>query len=156
MFEKNTTYIPSLTGLRILAAWIIFFHHINPVADKHSFGYFFLKEGYLILTIFFVLSGFIIANRYEVAAEANWLFLRRYFYLRFIRIYPVFWLITTGTFLLIYFYDNQNTPTWKSYWLSISFLKGFSDTHKFWGISQTWSLTVEECFYACAPLLFIM
>jgi peptidoglycan/LPS O-acetylase OafA/YrhL len=156
MIEKDATYIPPLTGLRILAAWIIFFHHINPVADTSSFGYSFLKEGYLSLTIFFVLSGFIIANRYEAVAEANWRFLRRYFYLRFIRIYPVFWLVTTATFLLLYLYHHQNPPNWKSYWLSISFLKGFSDSYKFWGISQTWSLTVEECFYACAPLLFIL
>ena len=39
--------------------------------------------------------------------------------------------------------------------MNITFLKGFFDDLKFTLISQGWSLTVEECFYISAPLLFI-
>lgn len=147
-------YIPSLTGLRILAAWIIFFHHLNPVRDLKSFWYYFFREGHISLTIFFVLSGFIIAKRYYAEATPNVSFLKKYFFLRFARIYPAFWVLTTGSFVVFYF--SKGDFEWQLYWLNITFLKGFSDFYKFTGIAQTWSLTVEECFYASAPFIFFL
>ena len=40
--------------------------------------------------------------------------------------------------------------------MNISFLRGFFDDLKFTGIAQGWSLTVEEVFYFCAPLFFLL
>ena len=147
-------HIPSLTGLRIVTAWIIFFHHINPVPDRTSFWHYLLREGHIGLTIFFVLSGFIIAKRYYEDAQSSLSFLQKYFFLRFARIYPAFWFVTTATFVMLYFLKGG--ISWKVYLLNITFLKGFSDFYKFTGISQTWTLTVEECFYATAPFLFLL
>ena len=39
--------------------------------------------------------------------------------------------------------------------LNIFFIRGFFDDLKFTGVGQGWSLTVEECFYLLAPVLFI-
>lgn len=39
---------------------------------------------------------------------------------------------------------------------NLTFAKGFFDGLKFTGIAQGWSLTVEECFYFSAPLIFLM
>jgi peptidoglycan/LPS O-acetylase OafA/YrhL len=39
--------------------------------------------------------------------------------------------------------------------LNLTLLKGFSEKYKFSGLAQTWSLTVELCFYGVAPLLFL-
>jgi peptidoglycan/LPS O-acetylase OafA/YrhL len=39
--------------------------------------------------------------------------------------------------------------------MNIFFVRGFFDDLKFTGLSQGWTLTVEECFYFLAPLFFI-
>ena len=37
---------------------------------------------------------------------------------------------------------------------NITFIRGFFDELKFTGVSQGWTLTVEECFYFLAPFIF--
>jgi peptidoglycan/LPS O-acetylase OafA/YrhL len=41
-----------------------------------------------------------------------------------------------------------------AFFLNITFLRGFSFDYLFSGIPQGWTLTVEECFYFSAPLMF--
>jgi peptidoglycan/LPS O-acetylase OafA/YrhL len=150
---NNSAYLPAITGLRIIAAWVVFFHHFPPIENEKSFLFAFFKEGYIGVSLFFVLSGFLIAYKYY----DNDLFdLKRYYFLRLVRVYPIFWITVTMTFLILAFYKPHTGYTWQNYWLNVSFLKGFSDKYKFTGVSQTWSLTVEECFYLIAPFLFYL
>lgn len=144
--SKN--YIPPLTGLRFIAAFMVFVHHFTPswlpwrVYDA-------LQEFHIGVTVFFVLSGFLICLRYYNNFELNAVWFRKYMLNRIARIYPMYFLITTVT---IYFtHEGFNI-----YLLNISFLRGFFDDFKFTGIHQGWSLTVEECFYFSAPLIFFL
>jgi peptidoglycan/LPS O-acetylase OafA/YrhL len=139
--------------LRAVAAWLVFIHHFPPF-EAGSLAFLIAKQGYLGVSVFFVLSGFLIAHRYYESAELNWAFLKNYLYKRWARLYPVFLLIVTASFTTIWLAGYGFSA--KEYWLSISFLKGFSDHYKFTGLSQTWSLTVEVCFYLSAPLLFVL
>ena len=74
---------------------------------------------------------------------------------RFARIYPMYFLLTTFTFICGYFFTNTSGSL-KSYFLNITFLRGFFDDLKFTGIPQGWTLTVEESFYFLAPILFAL
>jgi len=144
--EDQKAYFPALTGVRGIAALMVYVHHFNPF-EKNSLAYNLANELHIGVTLFFVLSGFLIAYRYFDAHDFDF---RNYMLNRFARIYPMFFILTSLHFL--YFGD---TRFWR-YLLNISFLKGFFDFFKFSGIAQSWSLTVEESFYVLAPFCFLL
>jgi peptidoglycan/LPS O-acetylase OafA/YrhL len=147
--DKSNNYFPALTGFRAIAAWLVFAHHYNPF-DRERFGLLsdVVHEGYIGVSMFFVLSGFLITIRYDDPLLPKPTF-GRYMRNRFARIYPLYFILTTLTFVVIGKLD------W-IYLTNITFIKGFFDELKFTGISQGWSLTVEETFYLLAPLIFIL
>lgn len=152
--EQGASYFPALTGIRAIAAWMVFVHHFKPFENsKHHLLKALSDEMHVGVTLFFVLSGFLIAYRYMDQARLNF---RNYFVKRFAKIFPVFFILTTATVLI---YGRQEPPIpFKDIlfvWLmNISFLKGFFESLVYTGIAQGWSLTIEECFYLLAPFLF--
>lgn len=152
----NKINFPALTGIRALAAYMVFIHHYNPfsieIFGKYTHDFF--SEFHIGVTIFFVLSGFLIGNRYF--DEPNFSY-KNYLLKRVARIYPMYFILTTLTFVFFaVVYSQKDWIDLQNYFYNISFLKGFSDDLKFTGIAQGWSLTVEEVFYFTAPLFFIL
>ncbi len=149
-------YFPALTGLRAIAAYMVFFYH-NPIAAaaNHPWIASIFGEGYLGVNLFFVLSGLLIYTRYHAypfhEKGRYWGFLRN----RFARIYPLFFLLTTATFLY-HRHSNNDITTHQpllAYFMNISLIKGYFKSYYLSGIMQTWTLTVEATFYLCTPLL---
>jgi peptidoglycan/LPS O-acetylase OafA/YrhL len=76
---------------------------------------------------------------------------------RIARIYPMYFLLTTITFLVLALQESNVYKTdLFTYFMNITFLRGYFEELKFTGIAQGWSLTVEETFYILAPLIFIL
>jgi peptidoglycan/LPS O-acetylase OafA/YrhL len=153
----KTNYFPELTGVRALAAFLVYLHHYNPF-KKEIFGstiYNFVQEFHIGVTLFFVLSGFLIGYRY---LEMNKFNFKKYMIFRFARIYPMYFILSTITFLIpILYKENVFEPNKILMYISnITFLKGFFDSLKFTLIEQGWSLTVEEVFYLLAPIIFLV
>lgn len=151
--QSPNGYVPALTGLRAVAAYLVFLHHYNP-ATPGTFSYRLADQGYIGVTIFFVLSGFLIYHRYADAymSGKNWSW-QTYLQNRFVRIYPLYavlLLATAGAYWLA-----GRPMSWLIFGLNVTLLKGFFDAYKFSGIAQSWSLTVEVCFYVLAPFLFV-
>lgn len=145
---------PALTGVRALAAYMVFLHHYNPISEidwpvLHRF----VGQFHIGVSIFFVLSGFLIAYRYMDSKNFSF---RKYMVNRVARVYPIYFILTTITFLGTWYYQRQESFDWALYGMNISFLRGFFDDLKFTGIAQGWSLTVEEMFYFSAPLFFLL
>ncbi len=152
-----------LTGVRALAAYTVFVHHQPAVTG--SFWALFKDQLFIGVTVFFVLSGFLITLRYydRVDFTARWLlgYLRR----RIARIYPLYLLLTCLTFVLMQRWPALYAdPVWlrSIHWdkpvvifLNLTFLRGFFFNIHLSGIAQGWTLTVEECFYLAAPSLFL-
>lgn len=164
MLEQR--YFPSLTGIRAVAAFMVYIFHFNPfIPEKFGNGVFsFFDQFNAGVPIFFVLSGFLIAARYQDKILPNWTWFKQYLLKRFARIYPIYFLLTTITFAIIWL-DILCLPPGTSpkdfnsfilYLLNVTFLKGFFDLFKNTGLPQSWSLSVEECFYLCAPILFLL
>ena len=95
------TRIPSLDGLRGLAALAVVLYHFNifflPQARLPFFG-----RAYLAVDLFFMLSGFVMAHVYGRLLASNWrvhalLFARA----RFARLYPLF-AVTTLAMLVVF------------------------------------------------------
>jgi peptidoglycan/LPS O-acetylase OafA/YrhL len=160
MSASNSNYFPALTGIRALAAYLVFFHHFfNPekVPEGVYLPEFILGEMHIGVTFFFVLSGFLIHNRYVRKFESGLSSFKSYFFSRVARIMPLFLVVAVLTFIVIPFFKHVELLKWiQLFLLNISLLKGFSDATKFSGVYQSWSLTVEFCFYTLAPVLFFL
>jgi len=154
---RSSTYFPVLTGLRAVAAWLVFFHHYPfgelPAAGPGRALRYFVSE-FHGLPLLLLLSGFLIALRYDTGRpsfrpQGGW---RRYLQNRLARIYPLFALLTLAAFTLLWrWHSPQATPGLLL--LHLSLLRGFFADYLFTGIGPAWSLTLLECFYFAAPIL---
>jgi len=82
----NTAKIEELESIRGLAALLVIFFHMpkwNPILDIG-----FINNGYLMVELFFVLSGFVIFNAYAEKISTN-KDLFRFQFLRLGRLYPI-------------------------------------------------------------------
>jgi peptidoglycan/LPS O-acetylase OafA/YrhL len=169
--SSSNHYYAALTGVRALAAFMVFFVHYNPISSTApagsltSFFYNIICHFHIGVSIFFVLSGFLITSRYQQSLQLSWNWARRYIRNRFARIYPLYFLITVITAVVSQLYVNYDpSHLWKYYaakdkmlvlFLNLTLLRGFFDRFHLTIVGQGWSLTVEECFYLSAPLLII-
>lgn len=161
--REQQNYIPALTGVRALAAYLVFVSHYEYTFDKNfSLGLqrFFL-EFHIGVTIFFVLSGFLIAFRYYDNFHLTKDWFKQYLKNRVARIYPMYFLITAAAFFVYYFTRdpaivNGFPSAVGLFFIHITFMRGFFHQLVFTGVAQGWSLTVEECFYFSAPIIFFI
>jgi len=154
------TYYPALTGVRALAAFAVFgFHHrhlhgLGASGAARALGAV-LSEMHIGVSIFFTLSGYLITARYAGRrfGGAEW---RHYLLHRVARIWPVYGALVLATFAASYATEGRAHPGgWaRELLLSLTLLKGLAERWYLTGIAQAWSLTVEECFYLLAPLVF--
>jgi peptidoglycan/LPS O-acetylase OafA/YrhL len=157
--------LPSLTGLRFLAALAVFFFHsslsnspippngpINPFADKHladTIETTFSKCGYLGVSFFFVLSGFLLAwsSRPGRRTTAFW---RR----RLVKIFPNHLVVFAAAMVLFAGRAVHGVLDWlPNLFLLHTF---FPQAHINLSVSPpTWSLGSELLFYLLFPLLIL-
>ncbi|WP_220235733.1 acyltransferase family protein [Hymenobacter ginsengisoli] len=154
----RSLYYPALTGLRAVAAYLVFFHHFRPLALSEGWPLLLSKQLYVGVSLFFVLSGFVLTTRYQQRVQLSVRWWWAYFWQRAARIYPTYLLLNTAILARIYW----PIPTGKLgntlllVFLSESLLRGFSNTLKYVGLPQGWSLTPEECFYVSLPFLLLL
>lgn len=149
---------PALTGVRAIAAYLVFFHHYTPsVLVVASPVHDFLAEGHVGVTLFYVLSGFLITYNYwdraKGLARTFWV---QYLTRRIARIYPLYLFLLALTFLLPVLLWDEAPPNAATVFLNVTLLKGFFVLFNFSGIAPSWSLTVEESFYLLAPFIFVL
>ena len=156
-------YIPALTGVRALAAYLVFISHFEYIFDgnfPHAVQRF-LQEFHMGVTIFFVLSGFLITYRYYNNFHLTKDWFKQYLKNRVARIYPMYFLLTVLAF--VYYYFTHDPKITKGFFspvllllMHVTFIRGFFADLWDTGIAQGWSLTVEECFYFSAPFAFLL
>ncbi|MDX5346287.1 MAG: acyltransferase, partial [Hymenobacteraceae bacterium] len=151
MLLNNRKEFPALTGLRAVAASMVFlFHYLHELplpADTVVFGIF--KEFHTGVLVFFVLSGFLITYHYDSDNDAGKTKYRPYLLQRLLRIYPLYLL------LLCLMYLHEGPPDFIRTFTNVTLLKTFFRYLSLSGIPQSWSLTFELVFYAGAPFLFV-
>jgi peptidoglycan/LPS O-acetylase OafA/YrhL len=76
---------PVLDGIRGVAALLVVMRHTLPFFGKVSF-----QETYLAVDIFFLLSGYVIANAYEDRLRTGAMSFQRFSWIRLVRIYPLY------------------------------------------------------------------
>ena len=140
----------ALTGLRWFAALAVVLRHNLPPANSVLYPFF--ANGYSGVTVFFVLSGFVIAFRYleqfrRPSRHTFW----NYLVARFARIYPSYIVVLLLVGLLFGFPDFWVTL---SHVLVIQTWSGNSDVAYALN-GPGWSIGVEFFLYLIFPILAI-
>lgn len=145
--------IKPLTSLRFIFALMVFAAHCY-VVDPH-FSHFLYKEGFVGVSFFFVLSGFIIAYNYQHKFQQNIVSKRKFWIARFARVYPLHLAtlllsLLTGGYLLA-----MNWDTFFKFCSQLFLLHPFVPQidYFFSFNSPSWSLGCEQLFYFLFPFL---
>ncbi len=123
LVNSNKKFFSALTGIRAIAAFMVCLFHFNPFTEVRfgSIVHNFFNEFHVGVTMFFVLSGFLIAYRYSDMEKIKF---KQYFLNRFARIYPVYFILTTLILASNFFlYNGLSLGAWLfEYFLNITFL----------------------------------
>ena len=154
-------HLPALTGLRFfLALWVIVDHLVGPGHAFEPFAqmlphplYMIVRGGYLAVTTFFVLSGFVLARTYGTTAWSGrnlW----KYGVGRVARVYPVYLL---SLLIVAPFIVAAKTAPASKGWLvamHLALVQGWFVGHYTvgWNVAA-WTLSCEMFFYLMFPLL---
>lgn len=168
---NNKPYFKNLDGIRTVAALMVFFWH--------AYGYSILKwpdgiakslvlsvfNGDMGVSIFFVLSGFLITYLIlDEIKQKNSLSLKHFYLRRILRIWPLYFgLLIFAYFILLpilssvsHLNTNAIMEHSKYYFLFVSNLDIVNSNGEgsYLPVGITWSVAVEEQFYLFWPLLF--
>ena len=153
--------IHSLTALRFFAALGVFLHHFHFYEHTSShwlqLTYKAFFEGFVGVTFFYVLSGFIISYSYHNQAIRRPYTTGEFLFNRFARLYPVHFL-TLGAALMAY-YGWSNLGSVESGVIAANAALVHSlvpDPAYFFSINGvSWSISVEVFFYLAFIFLFV-
>jgi len=152
---KPRIWFEGLDGLRAVAATLIVIHHSgfsSGLTFRSDFLGQFLSRMDIGVSIFFVLSGFLLYRPYvEKQFEEKKPDKTKHFWAkRLVRIYPAYWLaliVILWSGAVEVFGTNGAT-------LALSLTHIYHSPHAlFYGISQSWSLATELGFYLVLPFL---
>jgi peptidoglycan/LPS O-acetylase OafA/YrhL len=174
MKKEEKVFFPNLDGLRTIAFLFVFSEHIvwsavkllpkeNSIVEHLLYTVF--ANGGMGVSVFFVLSGFLITylllKEVQATGKVNvWAFYIR----RTLRIWPLYYLV-----VLFVFYGIPFIVSWGGHVLQnpgrifyyLTFLSNFDILHmgtlgqeSFVQSGVTWSVAIEEQFYIVWPLLF--
>ena len=143
-------YIPSLNGLRAISIFFVLYAHV-------LLNNFHLAEnpgGQIGVTIFFVISGYLITLLLlEEEKASDTISLKSFYVRRALRIFPAYY------FLLLVYFILELTGilqfTANSWVTSLTYTKYFPVKNGIeWESGHFWSLSIEEHFYLIWPIVF--
>lgn len=150
---SSNFYIPSLDGIRAVAAMLVFVAHA---------GWSHIIPGGFGVTIFFFLSGYLITTllrrEFENTGSINF---KKFYLRRIYRIFPPLYIILLLIIILalIGIVEHQMRPWavasqvfyWTNYYIIF-----YGEQYLVPGTVVYWSLAIEEHFYFVFPLIFLL
>jgi peptidoglycan/LPS O-acetylase OafA/YrhL len=142
----------SLTGLRALAAGVVFLTHVQYIFNGNPLSrptYRLFVQGKVGVSFFFILSGFVLTWSWRPG-------LSRFYRRRFARIYPAY--LTSLALAGVVLWLIGGTATRTEIVASIFMVQSWFTSHAIWpGVNAvTWSLSCEAFFYLLFPLLIVV
>lgn len=161
MRVKDEKEILALTGLRFVAAFYVFVFHIHirwPVTHARLLDRF-LGQGAIGMSLFFILSGFVLSYRYANGKTP----VRAYLVNRFARIYPVYIAaaVLTLPWIGLSLGDGSLAATGKALAQGVLLVVAnlfliqawFPQFFDYWNDGGSWSISVEAFCYVLLPFL---
>jgi peptidoglycan/LPS O-acetylase OafA/YrhL len=145
-------HLVALTGLRIVPALAVYLYHVHAPAGSPDWLARAFGLGYGGVTVFFVLSGFVLSiNYWDALSRPSLRALRGYAAARVARIYPLYILV------ILYIYLHTHVPTGRPMpglpWHLVGLQAWLPSTLEVWAYGPPWSVSVELFLYACLPLV---
>ena len=150
-------------GRFLAASWVLAFHANIHVGELDALALLnpLVNQGVLAMTLFFVLSGFILAYRYHAIGEGG---AREFYVARVARLYPVYiaMALVTAPHLVSGHADYAlaQDPLGRAIWLAgmvallvLALQAWVPAVFNVWNFGGSWSLSVEAFFYALFPIL---
>ncbi len=156
------TQYPSLNGLRAISIIFPLVSHLNiknwilndlwgkPWLDPFLF---FLSDGHIGVSVFFVISGFLITSlMLQEEAATHTISLKKFYIRRTLRIFPAYYFMLFVYAILQHEHIFHISPN--AWFTAITYTK-YLNWDRDWYTAHAWSLSIEEQFYLCWPLLFL-
>ena len=156
---SKLAYRSEIDGLRAIAVLSVVIFHFFP----H-----FLRNGYLGVDIFFVISGFLITTHFlSVEGQNLSVVLKSFYKRRVIRLFPALFLFLTLTYIFVshFFlpvdvvnFENSLLASY-TFWANYYFWRDggyFGGSDQLKPLLHIWSLSVEEQFYIFFPMFFLI
>jgi peptidoglycan/LPS O-acetylase OafA/YrhL len=148
---------PCFDGFRACAALSVLLLHVAGAAgttrDSATFGSYLARLD-VGVAVFFLISGFLLYRPFVAAhlasrrAPATLPFFKR----RFLRIFPAYWLATTGVVYVFKTWPGGTIRNAKDFVLYYSLLHSYNLGTIFAPLLQAWTLATEVAFYLFLPL----
>ncbi len=153
--SADPKYMPQLDTLRAFAVFCVLISHWMP--EHHRIRI--LPYGYLGVTLFFVLSGFLISQillrSRDIAEEKNqnkFHSVKQFYIRRTLRIFPIYY-ITLAVMYIFNISGVRDIILWFVFYASNIY---FFSIHSYAGyLSHFWTLAVEEQFYIIWPFVML-
>ena len=155
--------VPSLTGIRAVAALLVVATHAAYTTGKYTHGFAGVAYSRLEIgvPIFFVLSGYLLFTPWVKAAASGSPApsVKRYAWHRVRRIMPAYVVTVLAAYVIYHFRDAGPNPghNWWGLFRNLTLTQIYTDNYGFvllhQGLTQMWSLAVEVAFYVALPLL---
>jgi peptidoglycan/LPS O-acetylase OafA/YrhL len=176
MAASKKIFFPNLDGLRFIAFAMVFLWHSlhGPFKMLHIDNVFVEKIFYLFangktgVSIFFVLSGFLITYLILSEIQLNGrLDVIKFYIRRTLRIWPLYFLLLLLIFGIMPLLMQRLHLNWNQFdmvpWYYFTFLSNFdvlriymNQGNDLLASTVIWSVAIEEQFYLVWPLLFIL
>jgi peptidoglycan/LPS O-acetylase OafA/YrhL len=161
--HRNNNYYPSLDGIRAVAALAVLWTHIErfkqsrgePSISCIAFNSFI---GGLAVSLFFVLSGFLITDLLlKEEQETGTIHIPPFLRNRFLKIAPLYFLTLIAGYLISIFilHDTSPNPIANGFLLNLFMFSNIAFALNLIPeiLIQIWSIGTEVQFYLCWPLL---
>jgi peptidoglycan/LPS O-acetylase OafA/YrhL len=155
--QADGKFIDPLTGLRFIAAATVAIGHAAPSLRDDWLGHLVAQVSSVGMTLFFVLSGFVLWLTYsERMLRSPRVALRDFAVARFARLYPMYALVTLVITGYLVIWRNQD-PTSLVFVLTMTqawfpAIKGTMLVAAIQPLEHLWSISVELFFYLLFPL----
>ncbi len=150
--QPQTSRINGLDTLRAAAIILVFmYHYMVFVSHEQTFGW--LSEiGWMGVDLFFVLSGYLIANQlFSGIKRGTEVSPKRFYARRAFRTLPIFWIVLAAYFIFPSVMGGKTPPP---LWSFLTFTQNFN-LQPGTAFSHAWSLCIEEQFYLVLPIILI-
>ena len=162
MRQINKQHLKALTGIRFFAAIYVVLFHLGSEFDFPKPFRNLLQYGYIAVSFFFVLSGFIMAYNYLDYKNESSVPYAKFWLARFVRIYPVY-LLSLILSLPAFFHNIRVEFTGQMTIVQASVIGAFTITllqaWTPWTVTQWnwpgWTLSAEAFFYLVFPFIAI-
>jgi peptidoglycan/LPS O-acetylase OafA/YrhL len=143
-------YIKGLDTLRAFAVIFVLIWHFIPRHEIKTFlgiiEQFFLPTGVFGVTLFFVLSGYLITSILLIARDENndnMMVIKNFIIRRVLRIFPIYYLSLVVLWFIQYSFSEGELPYLFTYTSNLFMFKNLTWSN----FGHSWSLAVEEQFY---------